>query len=151
MPSAKLQEMPLSAQKSGPNVITLDKLIRDVSKLDLPSNDFVLIGTAPMLRKQLITDIGDIDILAKGNAWAKALTLGEAQLGSAGDQIISLENSIDVFNGWMGRPLKALFKKAEHIEGLPYAHLRDVLDYKLELNRPKDQRHIQLIRDYLSQ
>lgn len=130
-------------------MINLEELISRVNKLDLATQNFVLFGTAPMLRKGLINSISDIDILARGAAWEKAQQFAEIKIGSKGDKIISPSTDIDIFNGWMGKPVEAIFKKAELIDGLLYANLEDVLSYKLELNRPKDQLHIKLIQAFL--
>ena len=98
---------------------------------------------------KLIQSINDIDILAKGSAWKKALNLGQVKKAPAGDKIISLKDDIDIYDGWMGKDKIALFDKATIIEGIRYASLEDVLEYKLELNRAKDQEHIQLLKQAL--
>lgn len=128
--------------------MNLSELREQVFSLNFPNEDFLLFGSAPMLAHGLIEHVNDIDIVAKGAAWEKAQSLGTKKLAAAGDFVISYKDT-DVYDGWMGESVGLLFKRAKFIQGLKYAHLEDVLKYKLELNRAKDKEHISLLRAFL--
>ncbi len=131
--------------------MNLQQVKTALNKLELPKQDYVVFGSAPMLAHNLISSINDIDLVARNAAWEKAQNLGSAKLAAADDKVICLQNKIDIYNGWMGRDLEAIFKRADYLDGLLYASLRDVLNYKLELNREKDQAHIYLLKQFLNQ
>ena len=103
-----------------------------------------------MLAHGLIDGVNDIDILARGSAWQKALELKPSERAASGDQVIQLTNRIDIFDGWMTFDKEAIISSATLIGGLPYANLRDVLEFKRHLNRPKDEEHIALLKAHLS-
>ncbi len=128
--------------------MNLSELREQVEQLNLPTEDFVLFGSAPMLVHGLIAEVNDIDIVARASAWEKAQSLGSKKLAAAGDFVISYKDT-DIYDGWMGESVDAIFKRAQLLQGLKYAHLKDVLKYKLELNRAKDEEHISLLRVFL--
>lgn len=103
-----------------------------------------------MLAHGILESVNDVDILARGAAWQKALELGSFELAKCGDKVIHLDNRIDVFDGWLGLDIDTLFSRATRVEGLPYADLRDVLEYKRCLSRPKDSLHITLLETRLT-
>jgi len=121
-----------------------------VSKLELPPNDYVLFGSVPMLAHGLISAVNDIDILARGEAWAKALELKSFERAAGGDRVIRLGNCIDIFDAWMTFDKKDILLRAQPIGGLPYADLQDVLEFKRYLNRPKDKVHIELLEAHIA-
>ena len=120
-----------------------------LAKLELVKEDYLLFGSVPMLIYELIEGVNDIDILARGQAWEQALKIGTLNNAPKGDEVIAISNDIDIYNGWMGESVDALFERATMVEGFKVASLEDVLAYKLELNRDKDQPHIALLREVL--
>lgn len=74
----------------------------EVRRLGLPPADYAVFGSVPLLACGLIQEVSDLDLLARGAAWAKAQTLGEAVRAPHGDVVIQLPNRIDIFNGWLG-------------------------------------------------
>lgn len=51
-------------------------LFRSLASLDLPADDFIIAGSGPMLAHGIRSTLGDLDVVARGAAWDKALTLG---------------------------------------------------------------------------
>jgi hypothetical protein len=128
--------------------MTLEQIQTKVHSLKLPVNDYVLFGSLPLLAHGLIDRVNDIDILAKGKAWQHAQILSPAELAPMGEWRVTLE-TIEIYNAWLGMNIDAIIARAKVIEGLPYADLRDVLEFKQKLNRPKDVEHIKRIQAYL--
>ncbi len=104
-----------------------------------------------MLAHGLIQKVGDIDLLAVGAAWEKVTTLAPAKPAPHGDFVVALRPDLEVFSSWMGQDAEAILRRAERVDGLPLAHLQDVVAYKRLLGRPKDHAHIALIEAYLSE
>lgn len=122
-----------------------------VRALDLPAEDYVVFGSAPLLANGLIKEVGDIDLLAIRSAWRAAQVLGIPVLAPSGDRVVHLAPDIDIFDGWLGLEAEAVIRRAELLDGLPIAHLGDVAAYKRLLDRPKDRLHMKLIEAHLSQ
>jgi hypothetical protein len=128
--------------------MTLAEVQSKVLSLELPANDYVLFGSLPLLAHDLIENVNDIDILARGSAWEYAQTFAKAELAPMGEWRVKLE-FIEIYNAWLGMDVDAIIDRAIFINGLPYADLRDVLEFKQKLNRPKDADHIRCIKEHL--
>jgi hypothetical protein len=128
--------------------MTLEEVQRKVSTLKLPANDYVLFGSLPLLAHKLIESVNDVDILARASAWQHAQTFAKAELAPMGEWRVSL-GDIEIYNAWLGMDVNRIIDRAVFISGLPYADLRDVLEFKQKLNRPKDAEHIRRIQAYL--
>jgi hypothetical protein len=128
--------------------MTLAEVQSKVLSLELPANDYVLFGSLPLLAHDLIENVNDIDILARGSAWEYAQTFAKAELAPMGEWRVKLE-FIEIYNAWLGMDVDAIIDRAIFINGLPYADLQDVLEFKQKLNRPKDADHIRCIKEHL--
>lgn len=128
--------------------MTLEDVQSKVHRLELPSNDYVLFGSLPLLAHGLIESANDIDVLARASAWEHAQALGKAELAPMGEWCVRLENS-EIYKSWLGMDVDAIIDRAVFVNALPYAVLRDVLEFKQKLNRPKDAEHIRLIQKHL--
>jgi hypothetical protein len=128
--------------------VKLAEVRQKVCALELPADDYVLFGSLPLLLHGLIDSVNDIDILARGKAWQHAQTLSQAELAPMGEWRVTLAD-IEIYNAWLGMDVDAIIARAKVIEDLPYADLRDVLEFKQKLNRPKDVEHIKRIQAYL--
>jgi hypothetical protein len=124
--------------------VTLAEVETKVRALELPPNDYVLFGSLPLLAHGLIERANDIDILARASAWEHAQTLAKAELAPMGEWRVSL-GDVEIYNAWLGMNVDVIIDRGNVINGLPYADLRDVLEFKQKLNRPKDVEHIKRI------
>jgi hypothetical protein len=121
------------------------QMLAAVRSLHLPPGDYLVHGSSALLARNLVPEVNDVDIATRGAAWQHALTLGPPERGAV-DLIIRPAAGIEIFNGWLGADLDRLLLEAEVIDGIPFASLQAVLDFKLQLDRPKDQPHIRLLR-----
>ncbi|MGL4609118.1 MAG: hypothetical protein ACRCYY_05445 [Trueperaceae bacterium] len=128
--------------------MTLAEVEEKTKALGLPSSDYALFGSLPLLAHGLIDSVSDIDIVARGAAWTEAQTLAEAECLCLGAWRVSLED-IEIYTSWLGTDADSIIERANFINGLPYAKLQDVLEFKQKLNRPKDAEHIRRIQEYL--
>ncbi|GLZ40678.1 hypothetical protein [Actinokineospora sp. NBRC 105648] len=119
-----------------------NELIRRLRELDLDPDEFVIFGSAPLFAHGLRADIRDLDIVATGRTWERVVAIGEAAVGAiSGDPVTQFYGGrIQFSQRWIppADTAEELIRRAEVIDGLRYADLRDVLAYKLDLRRPKD-------------
>ena len=129
-------------------------LIIKLRSLHLPPHDYVVAGSGPLLAHGLRQDLGDLDVVARGEAWERVVTMAEPAPASSGNgSVITLYGGdIEVFDQWLPGTLPAdeLIDGAEFIEGIPFCPLRTVLAWKIKFGRPKDHLDITLIKEYLA-
>lgn len=110
-----------------------------VRALELPAGNYAVFGSAPLLAWGLVTEVGDIDILATRSAWRLACRLGTPVLAPDGDRVVHLASDIDIFNGWFGLDTNAVIRRAEMMDGLPIAQLSDVGGIQTTAGPPQRQ------------
>lgn len=127
----------------------LEELLGAVRGLGLPAGHFVLFGSAPLLVRGIVPPTGDIDVLARGPAWAAARRLGPVVRLSPYDVDVVrlLDGRIEIGTVWgIGDvDVDDLIDHAEVIDGLPFAGLGQVRAYKELAGRPKDREHLRLL------
>ncbi len=125
-------------------------LLEKVKALQFPLGDYAVFGSGPLLVHGLVEDINDVDLVARGAAWARARSLGPVLMAPKGDPVVRLgDGDIEVFAGWLGMDLEAIIDGAAIMGGLPFAQLEDVRAFKRVLGRPNDLGHILLIEEHL--
>lgn len=133
--------------------LTEHPLIRLLSSLDLPSEDFVVFGSGPLLAHGLKDTVDDLDVLARGEAWRKAerLATPEPAPSGVGRVVKPFNDSIEIFDAWApkGWDVDQLIDEADIIEGIRFVPLKTVLKWKESAHRPKDDDDIALLRDHL--
>ena len=128
-------------------------LLERLTSLGLKRDDFLVFGSAPLLLYGLRSELGDLDVLARGDAWEKAHQLGVPSTGKAtGSPSMQFwGGEIEVFDQWISKrwQFDRLVSRADVIDGVRFADLHDVLAYKAELMRPKDLADIRALRQLL--
>jgi len=130
----------------------LHPLLEELRSLALPVGDFVVFGSGPLLAREWITEASDLDVLARGAAWARAKELGKAEYLEAWDvSVVNIGPNITVGTRWAIGDVDtcALIDGAELIEGLPFANIEAVVAYKRIADRPKDRVHLEIIEHHL--
>jgi hypothetical protein len=126
------------------------RLLGKLRELDMPEGDYALFGSAPLVACGLLREVHDLDVVARGGAWDRAMELGPVRTAPEGDPVVWLEGgAIEIFGGWLGWDIDVLIDNSQIIDGLPFARLEDVLAFKLSLGCPKDVAHARLIEGYL--
>lgn len=64
-----------------------NSLFKKLISLNLPTEDFAVFGSGPMFAYGLRKSIHDIDLIARGQAWEKAKTLGQEHQDKCGIKI----------------------------------------------------------------
>ncbi|MFG2075669.1 hypothetical protein [Nonomuraea maritima] len=133
----------LTRRPSGPSVLLTDPtgLFAELALLDLPPGDYVLCGSAALYVRGMRARINDLDVLARGAAWQKALALGvpKPALSGHGLRVVHPSAAIEFVDRWTpGWPTDDLIDSADVIDGVPFMRLGDVLAWKEAARRPKD-------------
>ncbi|GAA2101563.1 hypothetical protein GCM10009759_35410 [Kitasatospora saccharophila] len=117
---------------------------RLLRELDLPVEDLLIAGSAPLYVRGLRDRIGDLDVVARGEALRRVLLLGEPERAPF-DSAVSVRlmgGRLEITDSWfagMFGPVGELFDRAERVGGLRFLTLADTLAWKRRLDRPKDR------------
>lgn len=128
-------------------------LIQKFLSLDLPKDDWVIFGSGPLYAHGIIKNPQDLDVVARGEAWKKALKLGKLQKLPLGDKVIRLfDGKVEIMNAWTpGKwDIDKLIDTAEIVEDVRFVNLKTVLKSKKRAARSKDLKHIKMIEEYLN-
>jgi hypothetical protein len=122
--------------------------LRHLLALGLPPEDFVVTGSVPLLLCGCRDDVADIDIVARGKAWAMAVGWGEVgRAAYENRRSIRLAGGyVEVLDGWFPSlfgDVQHIFEEAENIDGLAFMTVENTLKWKLKLDRDKDEYDIQ--------
>jgi hypothetical protein len=123
-------------------------LLHRLLDLGLPSREWALFGSGPLLVRGWIDRVGDLDLLARRAAWDRALEIGEPCTLEDGIEIVSIDGgAITVGRSWRygDFSIDDLIATAEVIAGIPCVLLEHVAAYKRIAGRPKDLDHLAVI------
>ena len=78
------------------------ELFTALRALGLPAEHYLVAGSGPLFAHGLATDLRDLDLIARGPAWAAVLELGRPEPGPIGSgQVVRLlAGRIEVYDGW---------------------------------------------------
>lgn len=128
-------------------------LLAELLDLELPDGDYALFGSGPLLVRGWIREVGDLDVIARGAAWHRAVELGTVDhLDRYDVDVVEIGSLITVGNRWgIGDfSVDALIDEAETIDRVPCVALRHVVAYKRIAGRPKDRAHLDIIESHLA-
>lgn len=132
-----------------------------IRQLRMPPADYAICGSTPLLIYCLKKGpISDIDIVAKHEAWRRVCAIQPPVRAESGHGLkVSINRPsvprIDIYNEWIPGSFTSeeIISGAYYIQGywhcLRVADPRHILDYKLLLNREKDQHDIELLIRYM--
>ena len=123
-----------------------------IKSLNLPTGDFAIFGSGPLIVRRIVPVSNDLDIICRGQAWADVKAMGELEYVADYDVSIvtMLNGSLTFGNRWgIGDfDTDVLIGGAELIDGLPFVCLEHVESYKKISKRPKDLKHLEALKDY---
>ncbi|MCX5397545.1 hypothetical protein [Streptomyces sp. NBC_00102] len=128
-------------------------IVRKLMSLRLESGDFVIAGSGPLLAHGLRRTVGDLDVVARGEAWKAATELSAPVCAPSGhgSMVVLFGGDLEVFDRWLPGTVGAdeLIDGAEWVQGLPFCPLDVVLGWKERSSRTKDREDALLIRKHL--
>jgi hypothetical protein len=117
--------------------------------LQLPANDYAIFGSGPLVVRGVIETANDLDVLCRGAAWEAVCTLAPPKWDPKWSvELVSLyDDRLTFGTRWaIGEvDVDELIDSAEMIEGLPFARLAYVIEYKKRSARPKDIEHLEAL------
>ena len=119
--------------------------------LELPISDYAVFGSGPLIVRGIIEATNDLDVISRGEAWRRALVLGELVSLPDGDRIVScFDGAVTIGRSWAygDFDIDELIDTAEVIEGMPFVQLEHVVRYKEIAARPKDLAHLHLLAEH---
>jgi hypothetical protein len=109
---------------------------------------YVIFGSGPLLAHGLRTDLGDLDIVARGPVWDRVTALGAVRPAPSGhgSVVFLAGGALEIADRWLpGWDTDDLIGEAQIIDALPFAPLSAVRTSKRCTGRAKDLRDLDLI------
>ena len=117
--------------------------------VDLPVGDYAVFGSGPLLVRGIIEDARDIDVIARGTAWERALDEGEVTYLPEEDVTVAgfFDGALSVGATWAygDVDIDDLIDSAELFDGVPFVRIEHVIAYKRIADRDKDHDHLRRI------
>ena len=129
-------------------------IVSETKKLDLPFGRYILVGSAPMVIRE-IREAADLDIIVTKDIFEELLLQKGWISKTTPDGRRGIENDeceiFDRFFQWEGCPgsTEELISDAEIIHGLPFLRLGVLIECKKAMGREKDLADVTLIEKYL--
>lgn len=133
--------------------VTASDIQRRLAELGLPEGDYALHSSAALVLRGILDEAGDLDIVARGAAWRRALAMlddGAVLDSGRQDLRVSVAEDVEIYDGWMGDDADAVIGRSELVAGVRCASLADIVAMKERLGRPKDVAHLGRIAAYLA-
>lgn len=129
-----------------------DRSIFDALRLlRLDDGDFAVFGSGPLLARGIIETVADLDVIARGAAWQRAVSVGRLIELPEGVSVVSCnDGAITIGTTWAYGAVNVdhLIDTADMIDGLPFVRLEHVIAYKRLAGRRKDLDHLDRIAEY---
>lgn len=125
------------------------ELFDQLRALELPPNDYVIFGSGPLVVRGVIEQSNDLDVVCRGAAWQAVCRLAPPEPDPHwGVELVNLcDGRLSFGSTWAVGDVDVdeIVDNAETIDGLPFAPLDYVVDYKRILGRPKDLEHLEAL------
>ena len=127
------------------------QLIEKVKALNLPKEQYLIIGSGAMVVRSM-REGADIDIVTTPELYNK-LAKEYPLKNEDGKEQIDLGEDVEILKEGMWNdssivPFPEMLEKADFIEEIPFLNLDHLLIFKQKLNREKDIRDIELIKNF---
>ena len=130
------------------------KSLEELRKLKLPDGQYAVYGSGPLAIRG-IRKAHDLDVLVLGGLYQKLkekhpLAVQKDSGGRFKERIKLGE--VEIYPTWTWssmEELERMVKRAELVKGIRFIRLKDLLECKKKMGRPKDIEDIKLIEEYL--
>jgi len=139
---------------------SIDNLLflNELEKLKLPKNRFVICGSAPLLLRNIIDTIEDLDITVTDDLWnnlSRKYLVKRKYVKNILKDYIQVGN-IEIMHTTDGcydkyETVFDLIKSSEIIDNYHVITLEETINCKKYFGREKDYQHIKLIKKYLKE
>ena len=132
--------------------MTREDIISKVKALNLPKDSYIVFGSCP-LAVLGIREANDIDLLVTEEVLQQLRSSGWQQIQKGPRDCPLVFDIFEAHDSWEFSSYKPtltdLQKSAMEIDGVPFAAIEEVRNWKLASGRLKDKEDLQLIRLYL--
>lgn len=138
---------------AGPSHDHMD-IFDEVRRLNFPLGHYVVVGSGPLAARRL-REPHDIDIVVTPQVFQRCRKRdwkARKQPGRTGQEYLRkgvVELYLEVNCGDFSPATDDLIRRADLIDGVPFANLHDIMRFKAEYKRPKDAEDIITIQRYL--
>jgi hypothetical protein len=123
---------------------------RELATLSLPQRDFAVAGSGPLFARGWIDDPGDLDVVARGEAWRMVCGMAPLERApiSGSAQVSLFHGHLEFFDEWFPPRWRAaeLIDSADVIEGIRFVRLEVIEATKRMLRRPRDLVQLAVLR-----
>lgn len=119
-----------------------------INELNLPQDAYVVVGGGILVALGLLEWDEDVDICVTPEIFAQFQAEGWRQEEWASKPVLK-HDIYDIGVGFGKWSVKDLQADSMVIQEVPFMNIEKLLQWKREMGRPKDLRHIQLIERYL--
>jgi hypothetical protein len=124
-------------------------ILGSISRLNLPNGKYVVVGGGVLVALGLVSSDDDIDICVTEDIFARLK--GQGWRSERWQDVTVLKHDVyDVgtrFGKWQ---TDDMLVDALWIKGIPFISLEKLIEWKLQMGRPKDLKHVDLIKSYQS-
>lgn len=122
---------------------------RALAAMELPVDDFAVVGSGVLFAHGLISDPRDLDVLTRGRAWEQVKLLAEPRPMplTPGWEIIVADGHLEFVDRWFSDvwTVDELIDDADVLHGMRFVRLEVIRATKERLGRPRDLEHLALI------
>ncbi|HYN97195.1 MAG TPA: hypothetical protein VES42_25430 [Pilimelia sp.] len=130
-----------------------NRIVMELLSLGLPTEDYAVFGSGPLLAHGLRSDVRDLDVLARGRAWERALRYGTPRIPPSGNgrMVVLFDGRIEIFDEWVSADwnVDELIDSADIVDGIRFIPLATVLRWKKSVSRAKDRQDVTAIEQSL--
>jgi hypothetical protein len=112
-----------------------DSLFERLRELDLPTQDYAIFGSGPLVIRHIVPTCNDLDIICRGEVWEIVKRRGQLKVLPEYDVTVAsfFDGAITFGTKWgIGNFVTdELIDSAEMIDSLPFVRLDYVVEYKL--------------------
>lgn len=127
----------------------MGSIVARVKALELPSNEFVVIGSG-LLDALDLREASDIDLVASKSLFDTLQSGGQFRhevRRSVHDVLLAPD--VEIWRDW-GKSYEAIARQALSVEGIRFAAPELIIEKKRERGTEKDLRDIKLLEEYLN-
>ena len=125
---------------------TLFERLRDLA---LPTGDYAVFGSGPLIVRGIVPAAGDLDVLCRAAAWQRVQDIGKPRyLPVYGVTVVELDDGAITFGTEWGIgdfDVDELIENAEIIDDLPFVAVEHVVAYKRLRDTDKDRQHLEAL------
>ena len=130
------------------------ELFDTLARLDLPTAEFAVAGSAPLLLQRLRRRIHDVDVVVRPGSWHLAARLGPSApaLFDGAREIHLADGRIHLLDRWLPSlwTPEELFASTRLVGSYRFLTLDATLKWKLHLARPQDLRDAAAIENHFT-